>query len=196
MPCLLQGILLKRSGKSLNKEWKKKYVTLCDNGVLTYHPSLHVSLTPPSCSFSKRLHALVFVLESAAGGFNVGLFQPLRSILLMQLDLTSSLYRDGSQPYRLMISADVSLYIQAVLANPVTLRLVLRNGVSRWSSLAPLWCLSTVLANGDMAVLLHAHRTQAPRWLVFIMVLAAWQQSLTSLPHPSLSESHWAANTS
>uniref|UniRef100_UPI00358E208A arf-GAP with GTPase, ANK repeat and PH domain-containing protein 1-like isoform X2 n=1 Tax=Myxine glutinosa TaxID=7769 RepID=UPI00358E208A len=36
-----QGILLKRSGKSLNKEWKKKYVTLCDNGTLTYHPSLH-----------------------------------------------------------------------------------------------------------------------------------------------------------
>lgn len=39
-----QGMLLKRSGKSLNKEWKKKYVTLCDNGVLTYHPSLHVSI--------------------------------------------------------------------------------------------------------------------------------------------------------
>uniref|UniRef100_A0A8C1ZGD0 Arf-GAP with GTPase, ANK repeat and PH domain-containing protein 3 n=1 Tax=Cyprinus carpio TaxID=7962 RepID=A0A8C1ZGD0_CYPCA len=38
--CFL-GILLKRSGKSLNKEWKKKYVTLCDNGLLTYHPSLH-----------------------------------------------------------------------------------------------------------------------------------------------------------
>uniref|UniRef100_A0A4W3J183 ArfGAP with GTPase domain, ankyrin repeat and PH domain 1 n=1 Tax=Callorhinchus milii TaxID=7868 RepID=A0A4W3J183_CALMI len=36
-----QGMLLKRGGKSLNKEWKKKYVTLCDNGVLTYHPSLH-----------------------------------------------------------------------------------------------------------------------------------------------------------
>ncbi|XP_048834436.1 arf-GAP with GTPase, ANK repeat and PH domain-containing protein 1 isoform X1 [Brienomyrus brachyistius] len=36
-----QGMLMKRSGKSLNKEWKKKYVTLCDNGVLTYHPSLH-----------------------------------------------------------------------------------------------------------------------------------------------------------
>ncbi|XP_056606019.1 arf-GAP with GTPase, ANK repeat and PH domain-containing protein 1 isoform X2 [Triplophysa dalaica] len=36
-----QGMLLKRSGKSLNKEWKKKYVTLCDNGILTYHPSLH-----------------------------------------------------------------------------------------------------------------------------------------------------------
>lgn len=39
-------MLLKRSGKSLNKEWKKKYVTLCDNGVLTYHPSLHVSIAP------------------------------------------------------------------------------------------------------------------------------------------------------
>uniref|UniRef100_S4RAX1 Uncharacterized protein n=1 Tax=Petromyzon marinus TaxID=7757 RepID=S4RAX1_PETMA len=36
-----KGVLLKRSGKSLNKEWKKKYVTLCDNGILTYHPSLH-----------------------------------------------------------------------------------------------------------------------------------------------------------
>lgn len=42
-PFSFQGMLLKRSGKSLNKEWKKKYVTLCDNGVLTYHPSLHVS---------------------------------------------------------------------------------------------------------------------------------------------------------
>ncbi|NXW14966.1 AGAP1 protein, partial [Circaetus pectoralis] len=38
---MASGMLLKRSGKSLNKEWKKKYVTLCDNGVLTYHPSLH-----------------------------------------------------------------------------------------------------------------------------------------------------------
>lgn len=43
--CFLQGMLMKRSGKSLNKEWKKKYVTLCDNGLLTYHPSLHVSHT-------------------------------------------------------------------------------------------------------------------------------------------------------
>ncbi|XP_043537705.1 arf-GAP with GTPase, ANK repeat and PH domain-containing protein 1-like isoform X2 [Chiloscyllium plagiosum] len=36
-----QGVLLKRSGNSLNKEWKKKYVTLCNNGILSYHPSLH-----------------------------------------------------------------------------------------------------------------------------------------------------------
>ncbi|KAJ6647485.1 Centaurin-gamma-1A, partial [Pseudolycoriella hygida] len=36
-----QGYLHKRSSKSLNKDWKKKYVTLCDDGVLTYHPSLH-----------------------------------------------------------------------------------------------------------------------------------------------------------
>ncbi|MGH0146724.1 UNVERIFIED_CONTAM: hypothetical protein FKN15_025996 [Acipenser sinensis] len=49
-----QGILLKRSGKSLNKEWKKKYVTLCDNGVLTYHPSLHVSVQLTLCN----LHGL------------------------------------------------------------------------------------------------------------------------------------------
>ncbi|CAL4063551.1 unnamed protein product, partial [Meganyctiphanes norvegica] len=36
-----QGYLYKKSSKTLNKEWKKKYVTLCDNGRLTYHSSLH-----------------------------------------------------------------------------------------------------------------------------------------------------------
>lgn len=36
-----QGYLYKRSSNSLNKEWKKKYVTLCDDGRLTYHSSLH-----------------------------------------------------------------------------------------------------------------------------------------------------------
>lgn len=41
---LKQGYLYKRSSKGLNKEWKKKYVTLCDDGRLTYHPSLHVSI--------------------------------------------------------------------------------------------------------------------------------------------------------
>jgi predicted transcriptional regulator YheO len=35
-----QGYLYKKSSKSLNKEWKKKYVTLCDC-CLTYYPSLH-----------------------------------------------------------------------------------------------------------------------------------------------------------
>lgn len=39
---LKQGYLYKKSSKALNKEWKKKYVTLCDDGRLTYHPSLHV----------------------------------------------------------------------------------------------------------------------------------------------------------
>lgn len=38
---LKQGYLYKRSSKALNKEWKKKYVTLCDDGRLTYHSSLH-----------------------------------------------------------------------------------------------------------------------------------------------------------
>lgn len=44
---LKQGYLYKRSSKPLNKDWKKKYVTLCDDGRLTYHPSLHVSTTNP-----------------------------------------------------------------------------------------------------------------------------------------------------
>lgn len=38
-----QGLLYKKSSKSFSKDWKKKYVTLCDNGRMTYHPSLHVS---------------------------------------------------------------------------------------------------------------------------------------------------------
>ncbi|KAI5698532.1 hypothetical protein M8J76_001377 [Diaphorina citri] len=38
---LKQGYLYKKSSKGLNKEWKKKYVTLCDDGKMTYHPSLH-----------------------------------------------------------------------------------------------------------------------------------------------------------
>lgn len=36
-----QGYLYKKSNKALNKDWKKKYVTLCDTGRLTYHSSLH-----------------------------------------------------------------------------------------------------------------------------------------------------------
>lgn len=48
-------MLLKRSGKSLNKEWKKKYVTLGDDGILTYHPSLHVSM-----------YALIFIQRTSS----------------------------------------------------------------------------------------------------------------------------------
>lgn len=36
-----QGILLKRRSNPLSKDWKKKYVTLLDDGRLVYHPSLH-----------------------------------------------------------------------------------------------------------------------------------------------------------
>uniref|UniRef100_A0A672I714 ArfGAP with GTPase domain, ankyrin repeat and PH domain 2 n=1 Tax=Salarias fasciatus TaxID=181472 RepID=A0A672I714_SALFA len=35
----LPGVLWKRSGSSLNKEWKKKYVTLSNTGTLCYHSS-------------------------------------------------------------------------------------------------------------------------------------------------------------
>ena len=43
-----QSFLLKRSGNSLNKEWKKKYVTLASNGLLFYHPSINVSVPVPT----------------------------------------------------------------------------------------------------------------------------------------------------
>ncbi|KAG9260432.1 arf-GAP with GTPase, ANK repeat and PH domain-containing protein 1 [Astyanax mexicanus] len=35
-----QSILLKRSGNSLKQEWKKKYVTLSNNGMLSYHSNV------------------------------------------------------------------------------------------------------------------------------------------------------------
>ena len=38
-----QGLLYKKSNKSFSKDWKKKYVTLCDDGRMTYYPSLNVS---------------------------------------------------------------------------------------------------------------------------------------------------------
>ncbi|XP_063699798.1 centaurin-gamma-1A isoform X2 [Culicoides brevitarsis] len=46
---LKQGYLYKKSNKTLNKEWKKKYVTLCDDGRLTYHPSLHDYMDDVHC---------------------------------------------------------------------------------------------------------------------------------------------------
>ncbi|XP_061113662.1 arf-GAP with GTPase, ANK repeat and PH domain-containing protein 1-like isoform X2 [Conger conger] len=36
-----QGILWKKSGSSLNKEWKKKFATLSSNGMLCYHSSVN-----------------------------------------------------------------------------------------------------------------------------------------------------------
>lgn len=51
---LKQGYLYKRSSKALNKDWKKKYVTLCSDGRLTYHPSLHVRLSKHLKGFTER----------------------------------------------------------------------------------------------------------------------------------------------
>jgi len=54
-----QGYLYKRSSKALNKDWKKKYVTLCDDGRLTYHPSLHVSFCVMLCNVTLRMRAVL-----------------------------------------------------------------------------------------------------------------------------------------
>jgi hypothetical protein len=53
-----QGYLYKKSSKPLNKEWKKKYVTLCDDGRLTYHPSLHVNK-----NFNREICPLITFLK-------------------------------------------------------------------------------------------------------------------------------------
>ena len=38
----VQGFLYKKGTNSINRDWKKKYVVLLDDGRLIYHPSLHV----------------------------------------------------------------------------------------------------------------------------------------------------------
>ena len=43
VPSFPQGFLYKKGTNSINREWKKKYVVLLDDGRLIYHPSLHVS---------------------------------------------------------------------------------------------------------------------------------------------------------
>jgi hypothetical protein len=40
---LFQGFLYKKGTNSINRDWKKKYVVLLDDGRLIYHPSLHVN---------------------------------------------------------------------------------------------------------------------------------------------------------
>ncbi|XP_044128833.1 arf-GAP with GTPase, ANK repeat and PH domain-containing protein 3-like [Bufo gargarizans] len=130
-----QGVLLKRSGKSLNKEWKKKYVTLCDNGVLTYHPSLHCSNsllllhTEPEESFG-------FVIVSLSGQtwhFEASLYedrelwvQAIESQILASLqscESTKNKTRLGSQSDALAIQSirsvrGNSLCVDCDTANP------------------------------------------------------------------------------
>jgi hypothetical protein len=39
----LQGFLYKKTNSTINKDWKKKFVTLNDDGSLRYYPSMNVS---------------------------------------------------------------------------------------------------------------------------------------------------------
>lgn len=145
MACLLQGILLKRSGKSLNKEWKKKYVTLCDNGVLTYHPSLHVS-PPPTSTHRLLLLPLLFLFHSALWVCYTTVCTRGCCWRFLMQDFCNRWARFSWCDYichhccrkldcnhiwtrcqqRLIAVRNVT----AILANPGTLSLVLKNGVS------------------------------------------------------------------
>ena len=66
-----QGYLYKKS-HGLNKEWKKKYVTLLDDGRLTYHPSLHVSLEwseyckTPKFSDTQKIAVIILKFEQCS----------------------------------------------------------------------------------------------------------------------------------
>ena len=68
-----QGYLFKRSSKSL-KEWKKKYVTLLEDGRLTYHSSLHVIIR---CCIEENLYSFlcIFVRYLQENGFFSGLHE-------------------------------------------------------------------------------------------------------------------------
>ena len=61
--CCFQGYLYKKSTKPLNKEWKKKYVALSDDGKIIYHPSLHVSIQTSVTSLVLSGHLITFDVD-------------------------------------------------------------------------------------------------------------------------------------
>ncbi|CAK9304505.1 unnamed protein product [Gordionus sp. m RMFG-2023] len=56
-----QGWLYKKSSKSLNKEWKKKYVTLNNNGTLVYHSNIQDYMNNENGKEISLLHTTVKV---------------------------------------------------------------------------------------------------------------------------------------
>lgn len=40
---IYKGFLYKKTNSTINKDWKKKFVTLNDDGSLRYYPSMNVS---------------------------------------------------------------------------------------------------------------------------------------------------------
>ena len=40
----IKGFLYKKTNSTINKDWKKKFVTLHDDGTLKYYPSMNVSI--------------------------------------------------------------------------------------------------------------------------------------------------------
>uniref|UniRef100_A0A1I8G3R8 Arf-GAP domain-containing protein n=1 Tax=Macrostomum lignano TaxID=282301 RepID=A0A1I8G3R8_9PLAT len=56
-----QGSLYKKAVNALNREWKKKYVTLSEDGKLTYHPNLHDYMENSPDWASLNLGALVCI---------------------------------------------------------------------------------------------------------------------------------------
>ena len=68
-----QGYLYKKSFKSLNKDWKKKYVTLTSDGTLTYHPTLHDYMNDVHRKDIPLRHTTVKI-KGKNGRFGIGSF--------------------------------------------------------------------------------------------------------------------------
>lgn len=54
-----QGFLYKKTNSTINKDWKKKFVTLNDDGSLKYYPSMNVSFLPCLIISQPQLTALI-----------------------------------------------------------------------------------------------------------------------------------------
>ena len=133
----------------------------------------------------------------AAGLYIVGIFQPLSTALLMRSLFPALLWGElGLNHIASWFLRRLIAVYNGYISKPRDFKLSIKKQGILVVISDPLWRSSPALGNGDMAVLLRARCARTPCWLVFIMVLTAWQQSLTGLPHPSLSESCWAANTS
>uniref|UniRef100_A0A4W4DUV1 Small monomeric GTPase n=1 Tax=Electrophorus electricus TaxID=8005 RepID=A0A4W4DUV1_ELEEL len=123
-----QGTLLKRSDRSLNKEWKKKFVTLSNTGMLMYHSNINdykqnthgkemdlqrVTVKVPG----KRLHRALPPASPAPGVNGLAKDKPASegatSCELQQMDLCSHshLSRPACCTLPLSLSLSLSLFL-------------------------------------------------------------------------------------
>ncbi|GAB6019286.1 Centaurin-gamma-1A, variant 3 [Chamberlinius hualienensis] len=96
---LKQGYLYKRSCNALNKEWKKKYVTLCEDGRLTYHPSLNDYMDDVHGKEIPLMHITVKIPGQKPRGSKSQLTPTVSNVNGLERELSSLSIGGGNFPF-------------------------------------------------------------------------------------------------